>query len=91
MAQSNPNGARLSAADNQEKLQDEIVWPHGHLLGYKVVDGKPLVLVPWYFTWELTDEFSREEVERVKRQYESQRLCKRRGIPPLKVNDGKSS
>jgi hypothetical protein len=58
----------------------------------KVVNGKPLVLVPWYPTWEPPDEYSREEVERVKRQYASQIPRKRQGRPPLRkiggISDG---
>src|SRR5437764_3714439 len=42
---------------------DDIVWPHGPLLGYEVRDGKPVVLVPWHPTWEPLDEYSMEEVE----------------------------
>lgn len=46
------------------------MWEHpSPLEGYKVVNGKRLVLVPWRSTWEPPDEFSTEEVERVKRRY----------------------
>ncbi|KAK2802683.1 hypothetical protein FQN50_007291 [Emmonsiellopsis sp. PD_5] len=65
------------------ETQPEVVWEHGPLKDYKVVDGKPLVLVPWSETWELPDEFSREEVERVKQQYlSSLQPAKQRGRPP---------
>jgi hypothetical protein len=84
MAPSNRDGDHLSADDGQDKSQDEIAWEHGPLLGYKVKDGKPLVRVPWYPTWEPPDDYSRE-VERAKRQYESRMLRKRRGRPPLRV------
>jgi hypothetical protein len=81
MAGSNPNGAHLSADDGQDEP----------LLGYKDVNGKPLVLMPWYPTWEPPDDYSREEVERVKRQYESWIHRKRRGRPPLRVVGGISN
>jgi hypothetical protein len=76
------------ADDDQESLQDEIVWPHGHLLDYKVVDGKPFVLVPWHPTWEPPDEYSIAEVERVKRRWQSQRRGKGRGRARLGRNRG---
>lgn len=63
--------------DDQDEVEEEIVWLHGRLLGYKVVNGKPFVRVPWYPTWEPPDEYSKEEVDRVKRQWQSRRL--RRG------------
>jgi hypothetical protein len=50
MARSNPDGAHISADDGEDGSQDETVWEHGPLLNYKVVNGKPLVLVPWYPT-----------------------------------------
>jgi hypothetical protein len=89
MARSNPDGAHMSADDGEDGSQDEPVWEHGPLLNYKVVNGKPLVLVPWYPTWEPPDEYPKEEVERVKQQYESGALGKRRGRRPLKVVGGK--
>jgi hypothetical protein len=77
---------------DDDEPQDEVVWLYGRLLSYKVVNGKPLVLVPWYPTWEPPDEYSREEVERVKRQYTSQIPRKRQGRPPLRkiggISDG---
>jgi hypothetical protein len=55
----------LSDPDNsQQEIKKQIVWAHGHLLKYNVRDGKPCVLVPWYPTWELPDEYSKEEVDR---------------------------
>jgi hypothetical protein len=90
MARSNPDGANISAYDGEGGSQDETVWEHGPLLNYKVVNGKPLALVPWYPTWEPPDEYPEEEVERVKQQYESGALCKRRGRRPLRVGGGKS-
>jgi hypothetical protein len=55
-------------------VKEQIVWEYGPFLAYEVRDGKPRVLVPWYFTWEPTVKYPKEEVKRVKRQYESQRV-----------------
>jgi hypothetical protein len=74
MSRSNSNGTHFNTDDDDDEPQDEIAWLHGRLLGYKVVNGKPLVLVPWYPTCEPPDEYSKEEIESVKRQYESQTL-----------------
>ena len=79
MAQSDSNGACLNADDGQETAQDEIEWPYGYLLDYKEVDGKPLILVPWYPTWEPPDEYPTAEIKRVKRRWQSQRRGKGRG------------
>jgi hypothetical protein len=32
-------------------VEGEAVWEYGRLLDYKIVNGKPLVLVPWIPTW----------------------------------------
>ena len=66
------------------------MWEYGFLLNYKVVNGKSLVLVSWYVTWEPPDKYPEEEVERVKQQYKSRALGKRRGRRLLKVVGGKS-
>jgi uncharacterized Fe-S cluster protein YjdI len=66
---------------DQGQAEEEIVWLYGPLCGYKVVNGKHLVLVPWKPTWEPPDEYPRDEVDRVRTQWESQRWCKRRGRP----------
>jgi len=86
-ARSNLDDPHLTA----DERQDEFVWLHGPLLGYKVVNGKPHVLVPWYPTWEPSDEYQSEEVERVKQQAVSRTLGKRRGRPPLRVVGGESN
>jgi hypothetical protein len=88
MLQSNPDDICTDADGDQEILQDEIVWSHGHLIGYKVVKGKPYVLVPWYPTWESPDEYSKEEVGRVRRRWELQRPGsprRPRGRPPRRA------
>ena len=54
------------------------------------MNGKSLVLVPWYVIWEPPDEYPEKEVKRVKQQYESGALGKRRGRRPLRVVGGKS-
>jgi hypothetical protein len=41
----------------QGKPFDETISEHGYLPHYKVVDGKPLVLIPWNPTWEPPDEY----------------------------------
>jgi hypothetical protein len=66
MPQSNRN-RNLTYSDDDDEPQDEVVWLYGRLLGYKVVNGKPLVLIPWDPTWEPPDKYSKEEVKRVKR------------------------
>jgi hypothetical protein len=58
-------------------VEEQIVWEYGPLLAYEVRDGKPRVLVPWHSTWEPAGEYPKEEVKRVKRQYESQRAKER--------------
>jgi hypothetical protein len=85
MARSNPDGAHLSADDGQDEPQDQIMLGHGPPLDYKVVNGNPFVLVPWFPTWEPPENYSRGELERVKRLYESRTRRKRRGRPPLRV------
>jgi hypothetical protein len=77
--------------NDDDECQDEVVWLHGPLQGFKVVDGKPLVLVPWYPTWEPPDEYSKEEVQRVKGRYGSQTPRKRRGRPPSRKLGGTSN
>jgi len=72
-SRSNLENTHLRVDGCQDIPSDEAVWEHGCLLRYKVVDGKPFVLVPWYPTWEPPDEYSKEEVDRVKRQWESRR------------------
>ena len=56
--QSNPNlnGNHVNPDGGDDERQGEIVWLHGRLCGYKVANGKPFVLVPWYPTWEPPDE-----------------------------------
>ena len=49
---SDPNDSPLITKDGQDEPQGDIVWQHGRLPGYKVANGKPLVLVSWYPTWE---------------------------------------
>jgi hypothetical protein len=80
---------RVTITNLQTKSYD-FVWPHGPLLDYEVRNGKPVVLVPWHPTWEPPDEYSKEEVERVKRQHESRTQCRGRGRPLLKAIVGKS-
>ncbi|KAL9615772.1 MAG: hypothetical protein Q9160_009268 [Pyrenula sp. 1 TL-2023] len=61
----------------------DIVWEYGSLLDYRDLDGKSQVLVPWYPTWESADEYSKEEVDRVRERRELQKLHRRRGRPRL--------
>jgi len=45
-SRSNLENTRLRINNNQDKPLNETVWEHRHLLRYKIVDGKPFVLVP---------------------------------------------
>jgi hypothetical protein len=74
-----------------ESKSEEIMWEHGRLLDYKIVNGKPYVLVPWLPTWEPPDEYSKEEVARVKQRFESRTKPKRRSRPPLKMKGSLST
>ncbi|KAK2752506.1 hypothetical protein FQN54_008099 [Arachnomyces sp. PD_36] len=83
--QTQPPGSETyrSADHHSDETQSDVVWEYHGLRGYKIVDGKPFVLVPWLPTWEPAAEFSAEEVERVKRRCEL-RKSRRPGRPPLK-------
>ena len=78
-----PTGTFRRADHGLEEDQSDLVWEHGRLRGYKTVNGKPLVLVPWRPTWEPAAEFPTKEVDRVKRWCEL-RASKRPGRPSLK-------
>ena len=69
---SGPRDILSDPDDSQQEVEKQVVWVYKHLLKYDVRDGKPRVLVSWCPTWEPPDEYSKEEVDRVKRQYEAQ-------------------
>jgi hypothetical protein len=76
-----------SADRGLEEVQSDVVWKYTRLRRYKVVDGKPYVLVCWCPTWEPVEEFPTEQVEMVKQRYESPPF-KRQRRAPLKTLRG---
>lgn len=69
LSSSNPGeDSRRPGIDRLEA--GDVMWEYGSLLAYRVEDGKPQILVSWYPTWESPDEYSKEDVNRVKRQWE---------------------
>jgi hypothetical protein len=70
--------------EGQHDVREGVVWEYRHLLDYRIVNGKPLVLVPWTPTWELPDEFPEDEVDRVRREYYAHTPGRRRGRPRSK-------
>jgi len=73
-----------SLDEGQHDVEEGVVWEYRSLLDYRIVNGKPLVLVPWIPTWELPDEYPEEEVDRVRREYQAQMQGRRRGRPRSK-------
>ncbi|KAK5041872.1 hypothetical protein LTR84_002646 [Exophiala bonariae] len=61
-----------SPSEARQDVEEEVVWEYGRLLDYNIVNGKPLVLVPWIPTWEPPDEYPPEEVDRVRRTSQRQ-------------------
>lgn len=66
--------------DSQDEGQtlEKKVWEYCELLGYREVNGEPEVAVPWKFTWEPAGEFLRDEVAKVKKEWERQRATSAR-------------
>jgi hypothetical protein len=77
-------GIPASLDEGQRDAEEGVVWEYRRLLDYRIVNGKPLVLVPWIPTWEPPDEYPEEEVDRVRREYQAQMLGRRRGRPRSK-------
>lgn len=46
-----------SPGKGQRRVGEGDVWANRRLLGYRIVKGRPLVLVPWVPTWEASDEY----------------------------------
>jgi len=74
------------SAEARHDVEEEVVWEYRRLLDYRIVDGKPLVLVAWKPIWEPLDEYPAEEVDRVKRHSQRQMQVRRRGRPRSKEN-----
>ncbi|KAK5203611.1 hypothetical protein LTR41_010638 [Exophiala xenobiotica] len=70
--------------EGQHDAEEGVVWEYRRLLDYRIVDGRPLVLVPWIPTWEPIDEYPEEEVDRVRREYHARIHGRRRGRPRTK-------
>lgn len=73
-----------SPDEGQHDVEEGVVWEYGRLLDYRIVNGKPSVLVHWVPTWEPPDEYPEEEVDRVRREYQAQVPKRRRGRPRSK-------
>jgi len=70
----------------RHNVEEEVVWEYERLLDYRIINGKPVVLVPWIPTWEPPDEYPPEEVDRVRRISQWQMHLRRRGRPRSKQN-----
>ncbi|KAK5051635.1 hypothetical protein LTR84_003287 [Exophiala bonariae] len=70
--------------EGQHDAEEGVVWEYRRLLDYRIVDGRPWVLVPWIPTWEPIDEYPEEEVDRVRREYHARIHGRRRGRPRTK-------
>lgn len=72
-----PTETSRDADRHSNETQSDVVWEYRALRGYKIVDGKPFVLVDWCETWEPADGFQMGEVESVRQRYGLQRRRKR--------------
>lgn len=75
-----------SLSEARHDIEEEVVWEYRRLRDYRIVNGKPLVLVPWIPTWEPADEYPTEEVDRVRRNSQRHMQVRRRGRPRSKQN-----
>ena len=81
---SKPHASPASPDEGRHHVEEEVVWEHGSLLDYRIVNGKPFVLVPWRATWEPPEEYPEEEVDKVRRRYLAKIQGRRRGRPHVK-------
>jgi hypothetical protein len=73
-----------SPGEGRHGVEEGVVWEYRRLLGYRIVNGKPFVLVPWIPTWEPPDEYPEEEVDRVRLAYQAKMMGRRQGGPRFK-------
>jgi hypothetical protein len=77
-------GIPASLDEGQHDAEEGVVWEYRRLLDYRIVNREPLVLVPWIPTWEPPNEYSEEEVDRVRREYLAKMQGRGRGRPRSK-------
>jgi hypothetical protein len=74
------SAVELPEADAQQYIRtleddqalEEKVWEYDELVGYREVNGRAEMAVPWKLTWEPAKEFPPDEVAKIKKAWERQ-------------------
>lgn len=67
LPKTNSQDGSIRGSEDDQALEEK-VWEHDELIGYREIDGREEVLVPWGPTWEPAKEYPREEVDKVKKK-----------------------
>ncbi|WEW55068.1 hypothetical protein PRK78_000496 [Emydomyces testavorans] len=69
---SQPAPAQQYCTSASQKDQGSPVWEYKCLIGYKMINGIPMVHMAWHSTLEAADDFSTKKVEKAKHQQQRQ-------------------